>query len=295
MIGRMKAEFGIEYLCEKLQVTDSGYHAWAKRPMSATALRRWELAAKVLGAFVASGHADGHRKITETLDREHGVTVDRKTVLGVMRRLGIMPPAAEAAFRRAAARARVESDPEDLLQRRFGDVVEPGTVLVGDITYVRTDAGWLYVATVIDLATRMVIGWASGKRQNAQLIIRAMQKAITAGHVKQNAIFHSDHGIQYRSRRYAKYCSKNGIRRSMGKHYECWDNAVAESFFSKLKGERLNWIHFATRAQAIREVADYIRHYNTKRRHQTLGYATPAETHARLTSLATTASTPVAA
>lgn len=140
MIDRMKAEFGISYLCAKFQVSESGYHAWVSRPPSATARRRWALSAKVLGAFVDSRRAAGHRKITATLRAEEGIAVNRKTVLRVMRDLGVMPPAARAAYRRAAARARATPDPDDLVERHF-DVVEPGTVLVGDITYVSTAEG----------------------------------------------------------------------------------------------------------------------------------------------------------
>ena len=290
MIDRMKAEFGIVYLCQRLQVSESGYHAWVSRPQSATTQRRWELTAKVLGTFVESGRAAGHRKITATLRADHGTHVNRKTVLKVMRDLGVMPPAARAAYRRAAARARSAPDPADLVERRF-DAVAPGTVLVGDITYVPTAEGWLFVATVIDLATRSVLGWASGKRQTAELVVTALRRAIATGHLTPGAIFHTDHGTQYRSKRFTRFCGRHGIRRSMGKNFECWDNAVAESFFSKLKNERLRWIHFTTRHAATYEVADYIRYFNTRRRHQTLGYATPAETMTRLTRQ----TTPVAA
>jgi transposase InsO family protein len=133
-----------------------------------------------------------------------------------------------------------------------------------------------------------VLGSASSKRIDTTLIIRALKNAIDTGHVAENAIFHTDHGVQYRSRRFRTYCKRHHIRQSMGSNFECWDNAVAESFFSKLKGERLDWCHFATRAAAAAEVADYIRHFNHHRRHQTLGYATPIATLERLTQPATT-------
>lgn len=287
MIERMKADFDVVYLCGRLGVSESGYYAWRGRPLSATDAWRWELTAKVLGVFVDSERTYGHRKITVELRRQHQIVVDRKTVLKIMQSLGIMPPAAQAAFRRAAARTQTSPDPADLVDRRFDAFVEPGTVLVGDITYVPTAEGWLYVATVIDLATRMVLGWASGKRQTAELAVTALRRAIKTGHVKPKAIFHSDHGTQYRSKRFARFCRRNGIRRSMGKNFQCWDNAVAESFFSSLKNERLRWVRFTTRRAATRETADYIRFFNTRRPHQTLGYATPAETMARLTSPAT--------
>lgn len=279
----MKAQFPVSYLCERFAVSESGFYAWRGRPQSVSALRRSVLLAKVLGAFIDSGRADGHRKITATLAAEHDLSANRKTVLKAMRGLGLMPPAAQAAFRRSAARARVVPDPPDLVDRRFAITV-PGTVLVGDITYVPTAQGWLYVATVIDLATRMVLGYATGKRQTAELIVTALRRAIRTGIVTAGAIFHSDHGTQYRSKRFTRFCGTHAIRRSMGAKFECWDNAVAESFFSKLKNERLRWLTFTTRQSAAWEVRDYIDMFNHKRRHQALGYATPAETMARLTA-----------
>lgn len=282
----MKAEFPVSFLCDRFGVSESGFYAWRARPQSAAGRRRSVLLAKTLGAFIESGRADGHRKITATLIAD-GVRVNRKTVLKAMRALGLMPPAARAAFRRSAARARVVPDPPDLVDRQF-EITIPGTVLVGDITYVPTAEGWLYVATVIDLATRMVLGHATGKRQTAELAVTALRRAIRTGIVTAGAIFHSDHGTQYRSRRFTRFCGKHAIRRSMGARFECWDNAVAESFFSKLKNERLRWLSFTTRQAAAGEIRDYIEHFNHKRRHQALGYTTPAQTMTRLT-------TPVAA
>ena len=282
MIDRMKADFPIVYLCQKLMVSESGFHAWRGRPVSDRERKRAEVDLATLTVFRKSGRAAGHRKITETIAKEHGIRVDRKTVLAGMRRMGLMPPAAEAAFRRHQARQRLETDPPDLLQRRFGpELWKPGEALVGDITYVKTGQGWLYVATVIDLATRKVFGWASGKRQTTQLIVTAMRRAISTGLVKAGVIFHSDHGVQYRSKRYTRYCARHAIVRSMGANFECWDNAVAESFFSRLKNERLTWVHFENRSEAIREVAHYIRYWNTRRRHQSLDYDTPDEALAK--------------
>lgn len=278
----MRAEFPIVYLCSRFGVFESGFYRWRSRPVSAREEARAELDLKVLAVFRDSDRAIGYRKTTETLARDHGVVVDPKTVLASRRRMGVMPPAAEAAFRRHAARQRVETDPPDLLQRRFDpELWAPGEALVGDITYVRTGQGWLYVATVIDLATRKVLGWASGRRQTSRLIVTALRRAISTGLVTPGAIFHSDHGTQYRSKRYTRFCGKHGIRRSMGANFECWDNAVAESFFSRLKNERLTWIRFETRAEAIREIAHYIRYWNGRRRHQSLGYDTPNEAMTR--------------
>lgn len=280
MIDRLRAEFPVTYLCRKLGVSTSGFYDWVAARPTATATRREELRVRVRDAFHASHQAAGYRKVTAALHRQ-GVPVNRKTVAGIMTELGLRSPAAQRAFRRAKLRAGRVKDPADLLVREFTSAT-PGTVLVGDITYVPTRQGWLYVATVIDLATRSVLGFATGARQGTDLVIRAMRTASHTGIIHPGAIFHTDHGTQYRSKRFANYCAANGIRRSMGARMQCWDNAAAETFFSKLKSERLDWIDFTTRHHATLEVTAYINHFNTERLHQHLDYTTPAETLARL-------------
>jgi transposase InsO family protein len=284
LIARLRAEFPVSYLCRKVAVSTSGFYEWAGRVPSATRQRNDQLTGQVIIAFAASNQASGYRKVTAALARQ-GNTVDRKTIAGIMRRLGLISPAAERAFKTAKRRTQASADPVDLLLRDFSCLV-PGAIMVGDITYVATREGWLYLATVIDLASRAVLGYASGSRMTTQLIIRAMTMAIATGHVKPGAVFHSDHGTQYRSKRFTKYCGKHGILRSMGAKMQCWDNAAAETFFSKLKNERLNWLTFTTRRAARDEVISYITHFNTARLHQTLGYATPAERLAELTQAA---------
>ncbi|HUG51586.1 MAG TPA: IS3 family transposase [Terrimesophilobacter sp.] len=284
MIARLRATFPVSYLCRKVGVSASGFYEWAGRSPSATRQRNAELTGRVIAAFAVSNRAAGYRKVTAALTRQ-GSTVDRKTVAGIMRRLGLISPAAERAFKSAKRRSGRTIDPVDLLLRDFSSLT-PGTIMVGDITYVATGEGWLYVATVIDLASRAVLGYATSARMTTQLIIRAMAMAAATGHVKPGAVFHSDHGTQYRSKRFAKYCGKHGILRSMGAKMQCWDNAAAETFFSKLKNERLNWLTFTTRRAAHNEVISYITHFNTVRLHQTLGYATPAERLAELTQAA---------
>jgi transposase InsO family protein len=152
-------------------------------------------------------------------------------------------------------------------------------VAVGDITYLKTGEGWLYLATVIDLHTRMVIGWQMADHMRTSLIIDALAAAKAAGYLDQGAIFHSDRGTQYTSAAFADWCEANGIERSRGRTGVCWDNAAAESFFAILKNECYHQRSFATRAEARLAVADYIEvFYNRQRLHSTLGYKTPAET-----------------
>ncbi len=280
MIDRLKADFPVTYLCSKFGVSTSGFYDWRGSGLNPTYLRRNDLVEKVMIEFAASLQVSGYRKVTAALRRQ-GEVVNGKTIAGIMTELGYRCASAERAHKRAKARAARVKDPIDLLNRDFSSLV-PGSILVGDITYVPTREGWLYVATVIDLASRAVLGCATGSRQTTGLITRAMTAARNTGLIKPGAVFHSDHGTQYRSKQFTKYCGRHGIRRSMGGRMECWDNAAAESFFSKLKGERLDWITFTTREAAAREVRDFVTHFNTRRLHATLGYQTPAE---RLTQL----------
>jgi putative transposase len=280
----MKADFPVSYLCQKLGVSTSGFYDWAALQPTPMRLRRADLTAQIIAAFTKSHQVAGYRKVTAALHR-NGQQVNRKTVAAIMAELGLRSPAAERAFRRAKRRAGRVKDPTDLLDRDFSALV-PGTILVGDITYVPTAEGWLYVATVIDLASRAVLGFATSPRMTTALIMRALTVARNTGVVKRGAVFHSDHGVQYRSKQFAKYCGRHGILRSMGGRMECWDNAAAESFFSKLKVERLDWIRFTTRAAAAAEVTDYITHFNTERLHQTLNYQTPLERLEQLQSAA---------
>jgi len=167
----------------------------------------------------------------------------------------------------------------DLIGRNFEPgSCAPGERLVGDITYLRTGEGWLYLATVIDLATRMVVGWQMARHLRTSLVTDALQMAIDGGHVTHDAIFHSDRGTQYTSREFVKFCRTNNLRGSVGRTGVCWDNAVAESFFASLKNEMYYRTRFATRARARFAVADYIEvFYNRRRLHSTLNYRTPFE------------------
>jgi len=158
------------------------------------------------------------------------------------------------------------------------------TVLVGDITYLKTGEGWLYLATVIDLTTRMVVGWAMADHMRASLVVEALRMAHKAGYVAGNAIFHSDRGAQYTSKEMALAAHAMDVRLSCGQTGVCWDNAVAESFFATLKNEMYYQHTFPTRAKARLEVATFIEvYYNRTRPHSTIGYRTPAQSMAEHT------------
>jgi len=164
---------------------------------------------------------------------------------------------------------------DNLVKRQF-DVPEPDQVYVADITYIWTQEGWLYLAVVIDLFSRKVVGWSIGSRMKAQLVCDALRMAIWQRKPKAGLIHHSDRGSQYASKVFRKLLKVHGIRGSMSAKGDCWDNAVAESFFGSLKQERVHWRNYQTRYEAQQDILNYITmFYNSTRLHSTLNYMSP--------------------
>jgi putative transposase len=207
---------------------------------------------------------------------ERAVTCSIGLVADIMREqdLAAVQP---RAFKVTTAAGEDDYMPLDLIGRDF-TAAAPGQRLVGDITYLRTGEGWLYLATVIDLCTRMVVGWQMAEHMRTSLVIEALSMAKKHGHVDPGAIFHSDRGTQYTSKEFDRYCHEIGVRRSVGRTGSCFDNSVAESWFATLKNEMYHRYRFPTRKRARFAVAQYIElFYNRKRHHSTLGYRTPAQ------------------
>ena len=164
---------------------------------------------------------------------------------------------------------------DNLLQRQF-EVSQPDEVYAADVTYVWTQEGWLYLAVVIDLCTRKVVGWSMSSRMKARLVCDALLMAIWQRKPKAGLIHHSDRGSQYASKAFRQLLKAHGIQGSMSRKGDCWDNAVVESFFGTLKQERVHWRHYQTRYEAQQDILDYITmFYNPKRLHSTLGYISP--------------------
>jgi putative transposase len=275
VIEAEKATYRIAWMCAMLNVPRSSFYAWRARVETPTAARRRALAVHVRRVFDDSRQTSGCRRVTSQLNRDgHECSVG--LVADLMRCLGLV-----AAQPRAYKRTTVPGEQPvlipDLIKRDF-TAPAPGQRLVGDITYLKTGEGWLYLATVIDLATRMVVGWQLAAHMRTSLISDALAMAIDGGHLQVNAIFHSDRGTQYTSAEFSLFCKDNHIRRSVGRTGVCWDNAAAESFFASLKNEMYYRHSFPTRARARFAVADYIEvFYNRRRLHSTLGYRTPTE------------------
>ena len=275
MIEAEKATYKIAWMCRMLRVPRSSFYAWRGRVESPTAARRRQLGVEVARVFTESRQTSGCRRVAAQLNREgHECSVGLAADL--MRCLGLVAVQPRA-YKRTTVPGECPVVIPDLIGRDFTASV-PGQRLVGDITYLRTGAGWLYLATVIDLATRMVVGWQLASHMGTSLVVDALAMAIDGGHVNADAIFHTDRGTQYTSTVFAAFCTDNHVRRSVGRTGVCWDNAAAESFFASLKNEMYHRFTFPTRARARFAVADYIEvFYNRRRLHSTLGYRTPAE------------------
>jgi putative transposase len=263
-------------MCTWLGVSTSGFYEWCSRPASATALRRQELGVLVEHVFAEHEGTYGYRRIHAALARR-GRYCDPETVRALMRERGLVACQPRSARRCTTKRAEQVADIPDLLERDFTSAA-PGAKLVGDITYVRTWQGWLYLALVIDCHSRAIVGYAMAEHYKTPLITAAIRMAATNLDLPEGAIFHSDRGSNYTSDEYAAVLQELGLRRSVGRTGICYDNALAESTNGALKVELVNRRQFPTREAASREIARWIElFYNQRRLHSGLGYKTPNE------------------
>jgi transposase InsO family protein len=270
-----KANFSIAAMCRVLQVTRSGFYGWRKRCESARWLRDRHLLRRIRTSFHESRRTYGSPRIQRDLT-ESGERVSRKRVARLMREEGL------AARRRRRFRRTTDSEhrlpvADNVLDRRFAAGGDE-TWWVGDVTYIWTDEGWLYLAVLLDLITRLVVGWSMGSRNDSQLVLAALRAALERHDGTRPVGHHSDRGSTYASDEYRRLLAARRIRCSMSGKGNCWDNAVAESFFSTLKMECVHRQRFATRDAARAAVFDYIEvFYNRQRRHSALGYQTPEQ------------------
>ncbi|MGW6484842.1 IS3 family transposase [Streptomyces sp. NPDC055059] len=277
-----KYAYSVEFMCRRLGVSRSGYYDWRSRPESATAQRRDELKLLIKKAFDVSDGTYGHRRIQAQLDR-WDVTAGLELVRRLMRELGLEP--CQPRPKRFSLTQATAGQVPDLVGRNF-TADTPGEKLVGDITYIATGEGWLYLATVIDCCTKEVIGYAMDDHYQTPLISRAIRNAARNRKLSAGAIFHSDRGSNYMSAEFGKTLDRFGLRRSSGRTGICFDNAMAESFFGALKNERVSRSTYLTRESARQDITRYIEFwYNHKRLHSAVGYRPPLEVHAEYEKL----------
>lgn len=269
----------VSAMCAGLKVSRSGFYDWQQAQPSPRQLRRAKVTRYVRAAFDAGRGAYGVRRVhallTGSTDPEvASASVD--LVRAIMREEGLV--ACQPRAYKVTTRQDPDADPiRDRVNRDF-TADRPGVKLVGDITYIKTWEGWLYLATVIDCCTKEVIGWSMADHMRTDLVCDALTMAATRHQLATGAIYHSDRGTQFTSAQLAKHLDDLHMVGSMGRTGVCWDNAMAESFFAALKNELIYRVALPTRDKARRLVAEYIEvFYNRTRIHSGLGYKTPAQ------------------
>jgi transposase InsO family protein len=268
-------EFPVAFMCTELGVSRSGYYAWRRGAPSQRSLDDTTYTT-LIKKICADGRGNpGVRRVRAGLAAA-GHQLSSKRVWRLMRAAGLQGRHPKA-WKRTTIGGDQPVPAPDLIGRDF-TAPAPDTRWCGDVTYVRTWDGWAYVATVIDLYSRAVVGWAAADHMRTSLVTDALDMAITRRQPPAGVIFHSDRGSQYTSSTFDTHCKKNKVRRSLGRTGICYDNAVSESFFATYKKELIHTRPWPTLADLKRETADWIENYfNTTRRHSTLEYLTPRE------------------
>jgi putative transposase len=275
-------EFPVDVLCAVLEVSRSGYYAWRDRPASSQAQRREELVERIQAAHVDSQKNYGSPRIHREL-RDQGIICSENTVARLMKDRGIR----SRMHRRFKVQTTESRHPHPIAENRLDqqfDVPAPNQVWAADITYIPTGEGWLYLAVVIDLCSRKVVGWVADDHLRAELPAAALQMALTQRRPKGGLLHHSDRGVQYACDEYQAILARHKLICSMSRRGNCYDNAVVESFFGTLKTELIHHHTYTTRNEARLALFEYLEvFYNRKRRHSALDYRSPAEYEATCT------------
>ncbi len=273
-IQEHSATWPVRWLCSLLDVHASGFYAWTKQPRSKRDRQDERLTGLIKQYWLESGGVYGYRKVFSDL-REHGERCGHNRVYRLMRKEGLK---AQVGYRKPRYRTgSVHVVTPNRLQRQFS-TGSPNEAWVTDITYIRTHEGWLYLAVVVDLFSRKVIGWSMQSRITKELVLDALLMAVWRRKPKSPVTVHSDQGSQYTSHDWSAFLKEHGLEGSMSRRGNCHDNAVAESFFQLLKRERIKQKVYTTRDEARGDIFDYIElFYNAKRRHSSNDQLSPIE------------------
>ncbi len=279
-IEQHRDDYAVSRMCRLLAVSRTGYLQWRRRPPSARAQANARLDAQVAAMHTASKRSYGRPRIVHGL-RAQGLQVGHERVRRSLQRQSLRP-----VYKRPY-RVTTDSDhhlpvASNILVRRF-DGWDINRAWVSDISYVSTLEGWLYLAVIMDLASRRIVGWSMSHRMHADLVCQALIAAYWRRKPEPGLIMHSDRGSQYASDRYRKLITDFGMLQSMSRRANCWDNASMESFFKTLKVERVYQLRYETRAQARLDIVDWIEgFYNHRRLHSSIGYQTPVDVESSL-------------
>jgi putative transposase len=270
-----KANYPVALMCRVLEVSRAGYYASRRRPESGQTKANRQLAARIREVYEASRRTYGSPRVYVEL-RVGGHKVGRHRVARLMRREGLAARK-KRRFRVTTQSNHSEPVARNVLARKF-DVKKPNRAWAGDITYLPTAEGWLYLAVLLDLCSKAVVGWAMSEDLDASVALAALRMALERRRPVPGLVHHSDRGVQYASESYRGALAANGLVPSMSRKGNCWDNAPAESFFGTLKVELVGDRVFPSRAAARTEVFEYVEvFYNRIRRHSSLGYVSPEE------------------
>jgi transposase InsO family protein len=274
-IEQYKDAWPVTVMCNTLGVSPAGFYAWRQRPRSEQEQRRDALLVEIRTVHAEVKQRYGSPRIYKELQAK-GVECCVNTVAKLMHDNDIRSKTARK-FRNTTDSNHPLPVADNILDRQFNPS-GPNEKWVGDITYIPTREGWLYLAVVEDLYSRMVVGWSMGDTMTSRLVVDALEMAVKRRLPGEGLLAHSDRGSQYASEHYQRLLAKHGIECSMSSVGQCWDNAPMESFFASLKKELVHHEDYETRAQARASIFEYIEtFYNPKRRHSSLGYVSPAE------------------
>jgi putative transposase len=265
----------VSWMCEALEVSESGYHAWAVRPASEVQKRHTELVAVIAAVHAEVKGRYGSPRMTAELNAR-GYACSENTVAKLMKLHGIRAKAPRRFVRTTDSRHDLPVF-ENRLDRDF-DPEGPNESWCADITYIPTAEGWLYLAVVEDLFSRMIVGWSMDETMTSRLVADALGMALARRRPTAGLLAHSDRGSQYASEHYQRLLAEEGIVCSMSGVAQCWDNAPVESFFASLKRELVHDEKYTTRGQAKASIFEFIEtFYNRVRRHSSLGFVSPVE------------------
>jgi transposase InsO family protein len=276
-------EFKVTMMCRVLTVSRSGFYAWLKRPVSQRDRRRALVGLAVESAYVEFKKRYGAPRLTVELNAQ-GIPCSLNHVAALLQERGLRARNGKG-FRYCPRPEAMTNVNDNLLGRRF-EASAPNQKWVSDITYIKVGRVWLYLAAVLDLFSRKIVGWALDTHMRESLILEALGMAVASRQIKRGTLIHSDRGVQYRGNEYQEALKSHGLRCSMSRKGNCWDNAVMESFFSRLKVELIYAENYRSVEEARSGIFDYIEvFHNRKRRHSAIGYVSPHEYEQQFTQL----------
>lgn len=262
-------------MCQVLNVSKSGYYKWKTKYKTKKYQEDLKILEKIRTIYLKSNRTYGSPRITAEL-RGSGIVINKKKVVRLMRDNNLISRISERK-RFKKNKNKIHPLVKNIVNRNF-EAVAPNHVWLSDITYIRTGEGWLYLAAILDVYSRKIVGWSMDKMQSKELVSSALSMAVKQQDAKNKIILHSDQGSQYSSYEYQKQCKKYGFVQSMSNRGNCYDNAMMESFFHTLKTELVHCERYQTRNEAKKSIFEYIEiNYNRKRLHSGIGYKTPVE------------------